>query len=65
MPVRTTPFFENVSDILADYEYGRLLGCQGEGDAARSQFELVLSGKPLEVGPSGKKTRYSLEVCRH
>ncbi len=45
-----------------DYEYGRLLRCQGETDEAREQFELVLSGKTLEVGPSGRKGKYSMEV---
>lgn len=54
--------FLNCLSVSADYEYGRLLGCQGEVDSARHEFELVLSGKPLEVGPSGKKSRYSLEV---
>lgn len=51
--------------IFSDYEYGRLLGCQGKADAARHEFELILSGKPLEVGATGRKTRYSLEVCSH
>ncbi|KIL61677.1 hypothetical protein M378DRAFT_82296 [Amanita muscaria Koide BX008] len=45
----------------AHYEYGRILRCQGNTDEAREQFELILSGKPLEVGPSGKKGRYSME----
>jgi hypothetical protein len=38
-----------------DYELGRLLACQGRHDAARNEFELVISGKYLEVGPSGRK----------
>ena len=29
--------------------------------AALAQFELVLSGKYLEVGPSGRKGKYSME----
>jgi hypothetical protein len=62
MLVGTTPSSFEIILMFADYECGRLLACQGELDAARHEFELVLSGKPLEVGPSGKKSRYSLEV---
>lgn len=40
---------------MVDYELGRVLACQGNVDGAREQFELVLSGKALEVGASGKK----------
>ncbi|KAH6894046.1 hypothetical protein BKA70DRAFT_1320347 [Coprinopsis sp. MPI-PUGE-AT-0042] len=47
------------------YELGRLLACAGKTDEARQQFELVLSGKHLEVGPSGKKGKYSLENALH
>ncbi|KAK0467451.1 hypothetical protein IW261DRAFT_1574184 [Armillaria novae-zelandiae] len=47
------------------YELGRLLACQGKEDEARAQFHLVLSGKHLEVGPSGKKGRYSMENALH
>ena len=36
--------------------------CQGKTEEAREQFELVLSGKTLEVGPSGRKGKYSMEV---
>ncbi|KAJ7506158.1 hypothetical protein B0H11DRAFT_2186288 [Mycena galericulata] len=43
------------------YELGRLLACLGDVTEARRHFELVLSGKYLEVGPSGKKGRYSME----
>jgi hypothetical protein len=49
-------------NTLVDYELGRLLACAGKTDEARQQFELVLSGKYLEVGPSGRKGKYSLEV---
>ncbi|KAF5323980.1 hypothetical protein D9611_008246 [Ephemerocybe angulata] len=49
----------------AHYEYGRLLACQGNIDKARAEFELVLSGKYLEVGPSGRKGKYSLENALH
>ena len=34
----------------------------GDKDAAKEQFELVLSGKPLEVNASGRKGKYSMEV---
>jgi len=47
---------------LVDFELGRLLACQGKIAEAKVEFELVLSGKHLEVGPSGKKGKYSLEV---
>ncbi|KAJ7627995.1 hypothetical protein DFH06DRAFT_1226877 [Mycena polygramma] len=46
----------------AHYELGRLIACLGDQAGARKQFELVLSGKYLEVGPSGRKVgKYSLE----
>jgi len=47
------------------YELGRLLACQGRTEDARKEFELVLSGQYLEVGPSGKKGKYSLENVLH
>jgi len=47
------------------YELGRLLACQGKTDAARAEFDLVLSGKTLEVGPSGRKGKYSMENALH
>ncbi|KAH9976889.1 hypothetical protein BGW80DRAFT_1436138 [Lactifluus volemus] len=37
------------------YEYGRLLACMGDKEGARAQFDLVLSGKPLEVNAAGRK----------
>lgn len=46
---------------LPDYELGRLYASQGDIDAARHQFELVLSSK---VNVSGRKSKYSMEVCR-
>ncbi|KAK2459721.1 hypothetical protein APHAL10511_008255 [Amanita phalloides] len=49
----------------AHYEYGRLLRCQGSMAEARGEFELVLSGKTLEVGLSGRKGRYSMENALH
>ncbi|KAJ7080170.1 hypothetical protein B0H15DRAFT_857139 [Mycena belliarum] len=45
----------------AHYEFGRLLACLGNVDDARKQFDLVLSGKYLEVAPSGRKGKYSME----
>ncbi|KAJ7875576.1 hypothetical protein B0H14DRAFT_2715695 [Mycena olivaceomarginata] len=48
------------------YELGRLVACLGDEAEARRQFELVLSGKYLEVGPSGKKVgKYSMENALH
>lgn len=48
--------------LPADYELGRLLACQGKTEEAKHEFELVLSGNYLEVGASGRKGKYSLEV---
>ncbi|KAJ6511716.1 hypothetical protein DFH09DRAFT_1251567 [Mycena vulgaris] len=45
----------------AHYELGRLLACLGDVAEARRHFDLVLSGKYLEVGPSGRKGKYSME----
>lgn len=45
----------------AHYELGRLLACLGDTDEARRQFDLVLSGKYLEVNAAGRKGRYSME----
>ncbi|THU78505.1 hypothetical protein K435DRAFT_699905, partial [Dendrothele bispora CBS 962.96] len=49
----------------AHYELGRLYACRGDTTVAKTHFDLVLSGKYLEVGPSGKKGRYSLENSLH
>ena len=47
---------------LSDYELGRLLSREGDNEAARKQFDLVLSGKPLEATTHGRKGKYSMEV---
>ncbi|KAH7882592.1 hypothetical protein F5I97DRAFT_1906457 [Phlebopus sp. FC_14] len=49
----------------AHFEYGRLLARSGDKDGARAQFDMLLSGKHLEVGPSGRKGKYSLENMLH
>ncbi|KAK0205803.1 hypothetical protein DFS33DRAFT_1309940 [Desarmillaria ectypa] len=49
----------------AHYELGRLLACQGKEEEARRHFNLILSGKHLEVGSSGKKGKYSMENALH
>ncbi|KAH7920441.1 hypothetical protein BV22DRAFT_804226 [Leucogyrophana mollusca] len=49
----------------AHFEYGRLLARSDDKAAAREQFDLVLSGKPLEVNASGRKGKYSLENALH
>uniref|UniRef100_A0A0W0FP07 Uncharacterized protein n=1 Tax=Moniliophthora roreri TaxID=221103 RepID=A0A0W0FP07_MONRR len=49
----------------AHYELGRLLVCQGDEEGGKKQLELVLSGKYLEVGPSGRKGKYSMEGALH
>ncbi|KAG1754133.1 hypothetical protein EDD22DRAFT_1001005 [Suillus occidentalis] len=41
----------------AHFEYGRLLAQSGNKDGAKTQFNLVLSGKPLEVNAAGWKVR--------
>ena len=55
--------YPTTDQFVLDYELGRLLACQGNIESARHEFELVLSGKPLEVGTSGRKGKYSMEVC--
>ncbi|KZT18713.1 hypothetical protein NEOLEDRAFT_121846 [Neolentinus lepideus HHB14362 ss-1] len=65
--------FENGPRIQLDhylvfyshFELGRLLLCAGDKAGAKYHFELVLSGKPLEVNASGKKGKYSLESNLH
>ena len=54
---------QQLTNFVLDYELGRLLACQGNTESARHEFELVLSGKPLEVETSGRKGKYSMEVC--
>ncbi|KAI9435435.1 hypothetical protein H4582DRAFT_1817570 [Lactarius indigo] len=49
----------------AHFEYGRLLAGMGDKDGARTQFDLVLSGKHLEVNAAGRKGKYSLENELH
>jgi tetratricopeptide (TPR) repeat protein len=49
----------------AHYELGRLLVCLGDIDAGRRHFEMVLSGKPLEVKYSNRKGKYSMENALH
>lgn len=45
----------------AHYELGRLKANNGDRSEARKHFDLVLSGKPLEVN-STRKGKYSLET---
>lgn len=47
------------------FEYGRLLACTGDKEGARGRFEIVLSGKPLEVTSSARKGKYSMENQLH
>ncbi|KAG2087614.1 uncharacterized protein F5147DRAFT_748515 [Suillus discolor] len=55
--------FEHGPDIELDhyivyyahFEYGRLLARSGDKDGARTHFNLVLSGKLLEVNAAGRK----------
>lgn len=49
----------------AHYELGRLLVLLGDVESGKHHFELVLSGKPLEVSLTGKKGKYSLENALH
>lgn len=49
----------------AHFEYGRLLARSGDKDGAKTQFDLVMSGKPLEVNAVGRKGKYSLENALH
>lgn len=43
------------------YEIGRVLARSGDVNSARKHFELVLSGKSLEVNASTRKGKYSME----
>jgi hypothetical protein len=38
------------------------LSRDGDDDAAKGEFDLVLSGKPLEITNHGRKGKYSMEV---
>ncbi|KAI0270398.1 hypothetical protein BC834DRAFT_511339 [Gloeopeniophorella convolvens] len=49
----------------AHFEYGRLLACMGDKEGARTQLDLVFSGKHLEVNAAGRKGKYSLENMLH
>ncbi|KAG8215539.1 hypothetical protein J3R82DRAFT_9198 [Butyriboletus roseoflavus] len=49
----------------AHFEYGRLLARSGDKEGAKAQFDMVLSGKPLEVNAAGRKGKYSLENALH
>ncbi|TFK17309.1 hypothetical protein FA15DRAFT_761123 [Coprinopsis marcescibilis] len=64
--VQRSPFLRS-SKLRAtkNHELGRLLACQGRIDEAREQFDLVLSGKYLKVGPSGWRGKYTLENALH
>ncbi|KAJ3812186.1 hypothetical protein F5876DRAFT_87865 [Lentinula aff. lateritia] len=57
--------FDHQLVYQAHYEIGRLLACQDDTAGATKHFDLVLSGKYLEVGPSGRKGKYSLENALH
>ena len=46
----------------ADFEYGRLLACQGDKDGALKHFEYVTAGKAPESNPAGWRGKYNLEV---
>jgi hypothetical protein len=45
-----------------DYEYGKLLACQGDKVGALKHFEYVTTGKAPESNPAGWKGKYSMEV---
>ncbi|KAF9236545.1 hypothetical protein BU15DRAFT_49888 [Melanogaster broomeanus] len=49
----------------AHFEYGRLLARSGNKEGASSQFNMLLSGRPLEVNAAGRKGKYSLENALH
>ena len=48
-----------------DYELGRLLACMGDIDGARTQFDLVLSGRHLEVNATGRKVSDTEPTVNH
>ncbi|KAF8415812.1 hypothetical protein L210DRAFT_3584530 [Boletus edulis BED1] len=49
----------------AHFEYGRLLARSDDKEGAKAQFDMVLSGKPLEANAAGRKGKYSLENVLH
>ncbi|KAL0575364.1 hypothetical protein V5O48_006615 [Marasmius crinis-equi] len=49
----------------AHYELGRLLVSQGDVEGGKKHYEMILSGRYLEVGPSGRKGKYSMENALH
>lgn len=54
-----------VADFIvtpSDYEIGRLFDSMGEYAKARHHFELVMSGKNLELSPKKGKGKVSLQV---
>ncbi|KAG8909024.1 hypothetical protein FRB99_000127 [Tulasnella sp. 403] len=65
---------ENGPKIELDHQYvycahlelGKLYACTGDKAEARRQLEMVLSGKPLEVNPAGRKAgKYSMQNAIH
>ncbi|KAJ7612624.1 hypothetical protein FB45DRAFT_939423 [Roridomyces roridus] len=57
--------FDHYVVYNSHFELGRLLARLGDEKEARRHFELVLSGKYLEVGPSGRKGKYSMQNALH
>ena len=47
---------------LSDYEFDWSLSREGDDTAARVQFDLVLSGMPLEATTHGRRGKCSTEV---
>ena len=50
--------FNKLTYFISDYELGRFLACQSDIESAKHEFELVLSGKSLEIAASGRKGKY-------
>lgn len=46
----------------ADYELGRLYGSMGDHTQARQHYEMVMSGKGLEISHKKGKGKVSLQV---
>lgn len=57
----SVPPFARLTRNLADYELGRLYDAKKEWSKAKEQYDIVMSGKNLELGPKKSKGKVSLQ----
>ena len=53
--------FRKLIKTSADYELGRLYDAKKEWSKAKEQYDIVMSGKNLELGPKKTKGKVSLQ----